>query len=37
MKIVASRAFACNAPVSARAKKADTQRILLESGGPDVK
>lgn len=37
MKIVASSAFACNAPVNARARKADTQRILLESGGPEVK
>lgn len=37
MKIVASSAFACNAPVNARARKADTQRILLESGGPELR
>lgn len=37
MKIVASSAFACSAPVNARARKADTQRILLESGGPEVR
>jgi hypothetical protein len=37
VKIVASSAAACNAPVKPRARKADTQRMLVESGGREVR
>jgi Transcriptional regulator containing GAF, AAA-type ATPase, and DNA binding domains len=37
VNIVASSAFACNAPVNARARKVDNKRILLESEGLEVR